>query len=227
MRGNCYTTEQKLLATKMRRMGKTYSQISKRVGAPKSTLSTWFSKKFPIDKNMQASHLAAIRPLAYKAKKELMEKRKLILEEKVVSSLKTYPLQSKIYQKSLLSMLYWAEGSKYEGVSGMCFVNTDPALLKLFITLVRQSFPIDESRWRVRLHIHYYHKPKQTLQYWSKTLKIPLSLFAKPYVKKRSLAKKFRKNFMGICLLRYLNSDIRKELMEIGKQLGVILAKTS
>jgi len=113
-------------------------------------------------------------------------------------------------------MLYWAEGAKHEKVSGLIFVNTDPKLLELFISLLRNCYELDEKKFRVRLHLHYYHPIKETRQFWSKLLEIPESQFTKTLIKRRSLKKRFRKNFHGICILSYLSSSIRKEILALG-----------
>lgn len=141
------------------------------------------------------------------------------MRNKISQEIKKYPLKDFGFLKSMLAVLYWAEGSKYEGVSGLQFTNTDPDLAKFFITLLRKCYKLNESKFRIRLHLHYYHKARESKRFWAKLLRIPLDQFASVYVKKRSRKKRFRKNFMGICLMRYLDSNVRKDLMEINHQL--------
>ncbi|MDP3758171.1 MAG: hypothetical protein Q8Q86_00475, partial [Candidatus Daviesbacteria bacterium] len=89
--------------------------------------------------------------------------------------------------------------------------------------LLRKCYKIDEEKLRIRLHLHYYHRIKTAKKFWSDLLKIPLDKFGKIYIKKRSKRKRFRKNFMGICFINYLDSNVRKEVLEIGYQLQKIL----
>ncbi|MSU45122.1 MAG: hypothetical protein EXS47_00600 [Candidatus Zambryskibacteria bacterium] len=178
----------------------------------------------PFDKKAMAEHLAKIRPLAGRMKTKIrldgLEKIRISIEEEVSS----YPLKSKDFQKSLLAMLYWAEGSKHERISGLKFTNTDPKLIDLFASLLRNCYEINEARFRIYLQLHYYHPVKKTKQFWSNLLHIPEAQFNATTIKKRSRKKRFRKNFMGICSLCYLSSDIRKEILAIGyaiqKQIG-------
>ena len=126
-------------------------------------------------------------------------------------------LKSKATQKGLLSVLYWAEGSKLPlRGTPVKFANTDPRLVLLFITLLRNCYQLDESKLRVQLHLHWYHKAKEVRKFWSELLEIDESRFRKIHLKKRSRTKRFRKNFVGICFLIYYSVDLRWEFMQMG-----------
>ena len=112
----------------------------------------------------------------------------------------------------MLALLYWAEGSK--GRSIVCFANTDPKLIKLFVTLLRSSFELDESKFRVRVHIHHYHDEEKVKKYWSDLTNIPLSLFNKTYHKQRSKEKTFRTNIGGICFIKYNSVYLQERIMQ-------------
>ncbi len=209
-------------AEKLRSEGKTYSQIKSITGISKSTLSNWLGEKYShiFDKKAQIKHLKKIRPLAAKAKKAQV----LLLEEEawrqgvgVLKSLK----ESVAVDKLALGLLYWAEGAKYKGVSGLTFVNTDPTLMRLFVTLLRRAYPLDEKRFRVRIHLHYYHEKTRLTNFWSRHLQIPKSQIATPLVKPRSTKKRFKRNSKGICLLRYLDSSIRRQILAVAHGFAV------
>mgnify|MGYP001576079178 CR=1 FL=1 len=221
-----YKKEIKQKAEKLRKSKKTYSEITKILKVPKSTLSAWLSDKFEgiFDKKAQLAHLANIRPLAIATKKRNISRCADILSERMSREIKKYPLKNICFLKSMLSMLYGAEGARYKGVSGLVFANTDPKMAKLYVTLLRKCYKLDESKFRIRLHIHYYHSIKKSKKIWSELLNIPLRQFNKVYIKKRSKTKRFRKNFGGICLISYLDSNIRKEVMEIFEQLYLSIA---
>ena len=122
-------------------------------------------------------------------------------------------------------MLYWAEGRK--GGSGAKFVNTDPNLVKLYTTLLRTCYNVDETKFSVGLYVHYYHSIEKVKKFWSETLNIPLSQFNKVYTKKRSETKRFRKNFAGICFVYYGDTLIRKELLTLGCSLCERITKSA
>ncbi|MFH0804304.1 MAG: hypothetical protein V1896_01755 [Candidatus Zambryskibacteria bacterium] len=213
-----YTKQVKEKAKRLRKKGISYNQLQKMLSIPKSTLSVWFSPTLgmPFNRSQLLNHLRKIRVMAKKAKarKKLEDIQKFQAEAQ--KEIRNYPLSSKYFQKSLISMLYWAEGSKHEKVSGLTLVNTDPNLLELYILLLRKCFALDEKKFRVGLHLHYYHPIRETRKFWSELLRIPESQFRKTLIKKRSLKKKFRKNFRGICMLSYLDSSIRKEILALG-----------
>lgn len=225
MRGHIYSKTIKNTAAKLRAEGKTYREIKQKLGIPKSTLSEWLSEKFQgiFDKEAQLIHLTKIRPLAAEAKRKERERQKSILQTKVRKEIMAYPLGHIGLWKSIIAVLYWAEGAKHNKVTGLKFVNTDPMLALFYIDLLRKCYNLDEQKFRIRLHLHYYHRVKAAKKFWSKLLKISLDKFGKTYIKKRSKTKRFRRNFMGICFINYLDSDIRKEVLEIGHQLQKFL----
>lgn len=228
MRGKFYTQKDKNRVKQLILSGKSYSEIRKLLGVPKSTVSTWFGKtlKRPIDKKARHKHFSRIHRLALIALKKKWENTRReedrLIKIKMEKELKNYPLKNNGFYKSLLSMLYWAEGDKHKNACGTKFANTDPKLAKLYATLLRKCYDVDESKFRIGLHVHYYHSIKKVRNFWSRTLNIPVAQFHKVYIKKRSKTKRFRKNFAGICFIYYGNSKIRKELLE----LGFLLQKT-
>ncbi|KKU59138.1 MAG: hypothetical protein UX81_C0012G0003 [Parcubacteria group bacterium GW2011_GWA2_47_12] len=219
MRGTLYTTHIKKLAEKWRSSGKTYSEIRKRFGIPKSTLSVWFGKKYAgiFTREKQLEHLTKVRKLAIDAIKKRVECDKKTIQDKVVAEIKGFPLYDVGLQKSIVAALYWAEGSKNGHY--LKFANTDPNLHTLFITLLRKCYKPNEFGFRAHVYVHYYHSIQECEKFWSDLLKIPRSQFWKTYVKKRSVTKRFRRNFMGICFLYHQDSKLRKEIMELAHQL--------
>lgn len=213
-----YAKDVKTNAWNLRMEGKSYNEILNITSIPKSTLSVWFGKEMgmPFDRKAMIKHLAKIRPLAAKMKKKIkqegLDKIRVGVEKEVLS----YPLSTLDFQKSLLAMLYWAEGSKHEKVSGLKFTNTDPKLISLFMSLLENCYPINKEDYRMYLQLHYYHPRIKTRKFWSKLTGVLESQFRPVLVKKRSRKKRFRKNFMGICSVYYPSSSIRKEILATG-----------
>jgi hypothetical protein len=174
------------------------------------------------------SHLIRAREASSKVIRAKRMAAEQVISETVHKELANAPLADKAVQKLMLAMLYWAEGSKHEKVSGVRFVNTDPSLALLYLTLLRNCYLIDEDRLKIRLHLHAYHDKEKAMQFWSKMLKIPRKRFGKLYIKKRvGDQKKRRENFMGICFIYYSEGVIRKELMEMARQLPENLKQNS
>lgn len=215
-----YTIEFKKEAEDLRKNGYSYKQIFDKFKIPKSTLSTWFGVKYPgiFNRKKQLEHLSRIRVISLATRKRKKDIKHIELERKINHEIKSYPTKNIGFLKSMLSALYWAEGGKYHG-SPIVFTNTDPKLAKLFITLLRKCYDINEDKLRIRLHLHYYHSIKKTKIFWSELLDVPLEKFGKIYIKKRSPTKKFRKNFMGICFIKYYDNMLQKEVMVLADQL--------
>ena len=216
MRGNFYTKDIKKRADDLRSKGKSYQQIKNLLGIPKSTLSTWFNKKYAnlYTREIQLAHLARVRPIARASVIRRIQQRDKEVNKKASDVFNKIDFRES-FNKLALGLLYWAEGTKTKTVSGLIFVNTDPTMMNLFVNLLRKSYPIDESKFRVRIHLHYYHERRKLTEFWSQLLNIPKSNFATPYLKPRSKKKRFRKNSNGICLLRYADSNIRREIMAL------------
>ena len=216
-----YSKEVHREVLRMGASGKTYPEIREKFLIPKSTLSTWFKNagKKP-DRTLQLEHLKRVRPIAVATIRRHKEERIALATETAGKELNRLPFKDKSVQKAFLAMLYWAEGGKSERAGGLKFTNTDPALAKLYISLLRLAYQLDESRIRVRLHLHYYHRHREAVAFWSKLLDVPSSQFGKIYVKKRSVLKRFRKNFQGICFINYFDGAVRRELLSLGQQIA-------
>ncbi len=226
--GRPHSLQVKEQARRLRATGASYSTIRKQLGVPSSTLSTWLGenpeKKY--SRKEWLDHLKNIRVLAARAKQRIRLEEEVSLEAQAEKSIESLSLEDSTLLKSMLSILYWAEGAKHKGVSGLKFVNTDPRLAHLYITLLRRSFAIDETKLRIRLHLHWYHNEDESIHFWSTLLSVPKSQFGKVYRKKRvNNGKRFRKNFMGICFITYLDSSVRKEILQLGFALQRVLCQ--
>lgn len=221
-----YSRQIRKEAETLHKRGLPYSQISAKLGIAKSTLSTWVgvSPRTPSDRKKQRAHLARIRPIAAETKRHQRLAWITEAQRKGREELQNLPLESMAFYKALLAMLYWAEGTKATR-NGLNFVNTDPGLMSLYLTLLRKSYAIDERRIGARVHMHYYHKIREVRAFWSSTLGIPESQFGQIYVKKRSRKKRFRRNFMGICFVNYYDTKIREEILALGRGIEQALPK--
>ena len=220
--------ETKLKARTLRKQNLSFNTISRQLGISKSTLHSWISDlKRPeyITRADKLRHLINIRPLAQKAIRDERQSRLDVINARVDDEVKSYSTDDIRLLRSMLTMLYWAEGAKGRGMVN--FANTDPALAKLFIILLRRCYPLDESKFRVRLHLHSYHNIDESKKFWSSLLEIPESKFGKMYIKPRSVTKRFRENFAGICFIRYHSEALRYELLQLGRTLGGKICEAS
>lgn len=207
-------------ALELRKQGQSVGSISKQLHVAKSTAYEW-------TRNMEgAARFAAIgrkkwleeiQPLGALGQRKKRERKIAQIVSEISKEISL--LDSTInLEKAVLSVLYWAEGSKGRGM--LVFANTDPRLMKLFITLLRRCYTLDESKFRIRIHIHWYHKEREVKTFWSTLLDIPESQFTKTYHKQRSKEKIFRKNIGGICFLIYNSDDLREKIVHYAYALG-------
>ena len=63
----------------------------------------------------------------------------------------------------------------------LAFANSDPRLIRIFVTWLRRFFDIDESKLRVRLYLHEGLDLDAATAFWSDVTEIPPSQFYKPY----------------------------------------------
>ncbi len=205
---------------KFRTQGYSYGELNHEFNIPKSTLHQWVSgikRPDKFTKQDRIRWIKKIQPLGALANKQKREKFITALRYEISNELihKSLSLDTK---KAILSMLYWAEGAKGHDV--LMFANTDPKLILLFTTLLRQCYKLDESKFRIRLHLHWYHKEGEIKKFWSSLLGVSRSQFTKTFRKKRSKEKTFRKNFGGICFLKYNSVRLKDRIIEYAFALG-------
>lgn len=204
----------------LRKQGYSYGQLTKELKVARSTLHQWIrgmKRPLKFSKLDRIHFLKEIQPLAAQGNKR---KRERIINE-IIEEAKDEISKLQVSQetkKAILTMLYWAEGTKVKGV--LQFANTDPRLILLFVTLLRSCYKLDESKFRIRLHLRYYHKAKKVKKFWSELLNIPLIQFNKTFRKSRSKEKTFRRNFGGICFVKYNSVYLKEKIIQYAYALG-------
>src|SRR3989344_4797787 len=103
-------------AESLRKAGKTYAEICKELPVSKSTLSVWLGEKFKgiFNRKAQLIHLQKIRGFAATILRRRKTERIAQATEDGKRDARAVPLKDISVLKALASMLYWAEGSKYE-----------------------------------------------------------------------------------------------------------------
>jgi len=206
---------EKLSAIKLRKQGKTVNEIAIELGVAKSSVSTWV-RNVPLspqaEKKLREKVTAGQRAGAESNRARTLHARHNHFKA-AISLGKESPLD--INQKRIVcALLYWCEGAKSDNC--VAFTNSDKDLVLLFLTLFRASFAIDESKFRVCVHVHSYHNPPAQIEYWSHATNIPKDQFIKPYQKAHS-GKQIHENYQGCVSIRYHSADIARQLLETAK----------
>lgn len=171
---------ERLQAIVLRKKGESIIAIARKLSVSKSTVSGWCTGI--ILSNKQIANLekqaGAVR---YKTILEIA-KRKHDRREKEISELEQLGvkrLSGRISNKELMMLgiaLYWGEGIKVQKTG---LINSDPAILKIFILWLEKIWDVPKSRLilTIRLNSAHQHRTKIVEQYWSETLDIPLDQF--------------------------------------------------
>lgn len=82
-------------------------------------------------------------------------------------------------------------------------------MLKFFIKWL-ELFNIKRTDLKIKLHLYSDMSIKKSLDFWSKELRIPISQFRKPYIKKTQLKSISYKNGFGkgTCCVMFDNRDL-------------------
>lgn len=197
-------------AKKLRKIGFSYGEIANKLQIAKSTAHLWV-KRVELDrkalKELERKRIIA-RLKGLKVLKNIRKLRKNQIKKLAIASINKIKL-NKETKKLLCSFLYWGEGSK--NTNSLTFTNSDPIMIKSYLTLLRSSFELDEKKFRGLIHIHEYHDEKEIKNYWSKITKIPLSQFSKSYLKPHT-GKNTKDGYKGTISINYYDYKIALEL---------------
>jgi transcriptional regulator with XRE-family HTH domain len=186
--------EDKQKALMMRKAGMSYSQIKEKIGISKSTLSGWLYN-MPLSEE-RIRELRDFSPIRIEKYRNTMRLKKDARLEQVYRKIsKDIGVMSK--RELLLAglFLYWGEGTKAQN-SLVALTNTNPSMLKFFIKWLK-LFEIENKDLKIKLHLYSDMNIKESLNFWSKELKIPLRQFYKSYIKKTSSKSITYKNGFG------------------------------
>jgi hypothetical protein len=182
---------------KLRYKGFSYSEIRQFIHVSKSSLSLWLKDIILTEEQIKRLRRKGevARLLGSKALKDARIKRQKRIISKAISEVKPLNI-SDLWLVGV--MLYWAEGAKqkeYHPSQRVCFSNSDPAMLILFLSWLRRCLCINPEDILLEIYIHetYKRTREELLKYWSNTTELPLGKFNKVYYKKNKVHS-YRKN---------------------------------
>ena len=195
-------------AVALRKRGLLQSEIAKELQVSKSTLHGWL-KDVVMDVDIQQKiniRLSESKKNRHVAMTQARKKIRLGRESAICEQ--AFRIVSEItltrdQKKLLCAIFFWCEGGK-DTSSGWQFINSDPVMVKTFLTLLRESFTVDETKFRALVHLHDYHDVELQQQYWSEIMSIPRSQFHKPFLKPHT-GKQKKPGYPGCVSIRYLD----------------------
>ncbi|MEK7535531.1 MAG: hypothetical protein AAB590_00750 [Patescibacteria group bacterium] len=204
-------SKEKVHALKLRRAGKSYSNILKTVRVSKSTLSLWL-RDVPLSKISRDKILRGLEKARKQSAKSKKEQRLSAIGEAKEKASTEFPI---LYQKPLFLVglsLYWAEGDK-NSQERVKFTNSDPRLISIMMMWFRDICGISQEKFRIALHIHSLQINKEVLAFWSKITDIPRGQFQKPYIKKTSLGYRRNPLYNGTCSIVIHSRQLFRKIM--------------
>lgn len=208
----------KPFALRLRRRGKSYTEISRQLGVPKSTLSKWLK---PL-RYSQAVRQRLSRISSRKFSENIStwnrkraERYAVEREGRVahaadeVSSLS----RDRLFWFGLA--LYWAEGSKKDRFT-VRFTNSDPRLVKSWLRFLTEFCGVSRDTIRLTVHLHPNVSDRRAKRFWSEELALPLTQFRRS-LRKLSLSSQRKKPYntlpYGTCHI-YVGSSLLKQKLE-------------
>ncbi len=155
-------------ARKMAENGLSYREISKILDVSNSNIAIW------------------CRGLFKKTPRKIintLEQNRELIRKTDCNIFKTLSPTTEL-NKLCCALIYGCEGAKYPATNCVALTNSEPKLVKTFISLFRKSFKVDEKKIKAYLQIHDSFNYDETLLYWSNLLDIPKSSFYKPIITK-------------------------------------------
>lgn len=170
-------------ALKLRLAGKSYGEIAKTLDVSKGSLSLWFKDlKLP-----KATQKLLEEKMRVAREHNLFENNRrrtaaIRIENKKIKQIAVNEIKPLSEYKLLLigATLYWAEGWKRETQGkphGICFANSDPGMVRLFLRFLREIIQIPEEKLRVNIHVHPHINERDAINFWAKVTGISIERF--------------------------------------------------
>jgi len=204
----------------LRKAGKSYSEIRKKIKVSKGTLSLWLGNVKLTSDQKKRLYVTLRQKNAYRLAK-INQNKRIKKSKKIISEAKQ---ETRSLFKNCLFvpglMLYWAEGDKSDIREEVKFSNSDPMLIKFMMRWFRELCKVPEDKFRIALHIHKLHCRKNIENYWSKITNISIRQFHKTQIKPTSLTYRKNRLYQGTCAIRISDKDLFRRIK--GWKIGFI-----
>ena len=211
---------EKTEAVHLRKLGRSYSEIRKKIKVSKGTLSLWLRDIKLTPEQEERLYVTLRQKNAYRLAK-MNQKKKIERTKKIITEARKEAnrfFKNPLFLSGL--MLYWAEGDKSEKEEVVKFSNSDPIMIRLMMEWFRKICKVPEEKFRITLHVHTLFCRKDIEKYWSRLTNIPLNQFYKTQIKPTSLRQRKNLLYNGTCAIRIENRDLFRRIK--GWRLGFL-----
>jgi hypothetical protein len=217
----------KKAALKLRKSGKSYTEISRLLNIPKSTLSSWLFN-VQLSKKAQSRIRAIVKQSIYDSLVRRNKNQTILAVERMNNIRAESKHEIKNINKETLKFigmsLYWAEGYKRPIMLNgraltnhpVALTNSDPLLIKIFLRFLREVCGVNDENIKADIRIYEHMNSKKLTVFWRKTTGLPDKNFGKIYygVSKSSLGKRpFNRLPYGTILIRVNSTNLFHKIM--------------
>lgn len=198
--------------------------IERKYGIASSTLSGWLKNIKLTDNQIKKIGKRTYISLGKARKKAVLwhnkqkELRIKTAHNQAIETLKRIDINNNQIVELALAMLYLGEGSKDNSTS---IGNTNPLILKFFISSMIRIFNIDRKDIVCELHLRSDQKIDEMIRYWSKELNVPKEKFS-AVKDKRTVKSKTYPYYKGVCVVRCAGLATLRRLVHLGEEFSKI-----
>ncbi len=214
-------------ALRLRLQGRSYNEVTRLLGVPKSTLSDWFTGlQLPESARDRIAKRVCEGSVRALIKRNVNQTR--LAESRAKQTRKSSKKRvGKVSENELFfigTALYWAEGykkpilknGKIKTSHSVCLSNSDPALVKVYMRFLREVCRVPEERISAEVRIYQHQNEAYLLNFWGGVTGLPFSKFKKFYYGV-SLSSQHKKPFnvlpYGTIQIRVNNTELYHRIM--------------
>lgn len=183
----------------LRKQGKTYGEIEKILGLPKSTVG-WWLRGVKMSRAIEKQTIERCRKKWRKNISDYNKKNAKIRSKKAAKIREEYKRKaakeiesiSKKELKLIGSALYWAEGGT-KNYHSLRFANSNPEIIKIMMKFLREVCNIPDEKIKARIHLHPGIRKNKATLYWQKITNLPKRNFSPPQLQISKASKKKRR----------------------------------
>lgn len=197
--------QNKARAIQLRMQGFSYSEIMKEVPVAKGTLSGWLKRlELTTEQEKVLYEKISIRQGVGRAKGAEVNRSRRLARDIVIKdrAYDSYNQHSGRVDFIMGLCLYWAEGSKRDGI--FSFINSDAEMIVLMYQWMQKYLQVPKESIRIRLFIHDCYKEENLEAFWAQQLDIDSNQFQKTIYKPTVHQIKKNPTYKG-CLRMYVN----------------------
>jgi hypothetical protein len=206
--------EERARARELRAQAWTMPEIAEHLGVSKSSVSLW-TRDVEFDPSVRRSTRTDRRP---RGSDHPLRRRKLA-EIEAFDAIGRHRFTALSDRELLIAgvALYAGEGAKTDGTVSMA--NTNPELLRFFVTWLRTCFTVDEARLRAKLYLHEGLDLERSTVFWSRVVEVPTERFGKPYRAVVDASRRHAEHEHGCATVTYACSRTHREIMGLVRAL--------